>query len=214
MLPMWRRILILIVSDIEGTTRDTLEEVVNLHGIPVRLIDTAGMRDSADAIEQQGVRRTRDQIETADLILEVVDGTRPRVSHLDGQEIGSRHHILIVNKCDQPLHLDWSGTGFPRISCVTGDGLEPLIDTIATELSMGAAEWGGHAVAINARHQACLKRARTALKRAQTTVENGHGAEFISLELREAMDAIGEIAGRIDTEDLLGEIFSSFCIGK
>ena len=79
---------------------------------------------------------------------------------------------------------------------------------------MGAGEWGGHAVAINARHQACLRRAKTALQLAADALKSGEGAEFISIELREAMDAIGEIAGRIDTEELLGEIFSSFCIGK
>jgi len=89
-----------------------------------------------------------------------------------------------------------------------------LSDAIAHELSMGAGEWGGHAVAINARHQTCLKRAQAALESAEKTLQEGAGAEFISIELRDAMDAIGEIAGRIDTEELLGEIFSSFCIGK
>jgi tRNA modification GTPase len=79
---------------------------------------------------------------------------------------------------------------------------------------MGAGEWGGHAVAINTRHQACLKRARAALEAAERTLNDGQSAEFISVELRDAMESIGEIAGRIDTEELLGEIFSSFCIGK
>ena len=79
---------------------------------------------------------------------------------------------------------------------------------------MGAGEWGGHAIAINARHQACLKRSQCALQRASKILESGEGAEFISIELRDAMESVGEIAGRIDTEDLLGEIFSSFCIGK
>ncbi len=203
-----------IVSDIEGTTRDTVEEVLNLQGIPVRLIDTAGMRESEDVVEQQGVKRTRDQIETADLILEVVDGTQPRVSHLSDDEIGGRHHIIVVNKSDLPQHSDWNSVAGSRISCITGDGLEDLIEAVAHELSMGAGEWGGHAVAINARHQACLKRAQSALEAAKNTLENGQGAEFISVELREAMESIGEIAGRIDTEELLGEIFSSFCIGK
>ena len=203
-----------IVSDVEGTTRDTVEEVLNLQGIPIRLIDTAGMRESEDVVEQQGVKRTRDQLESADLILEVVDGTQPVVTHLDQEEIGGRHHILVVNKCDLAEHPDWSSAVGARISCVTGEGLEGLSDAIAHELSMGAGEWGGHAVAINARHQTCLKRAQAALESAEKTLQEGAGAEFISIELRDAMDAIGEIAGRIDTEELLGEIFSSFCIGK
>lgn len=203
-----------IVSDVEGTTRDTVEEVLNLQGIPVRLIDTAGMRETEDAIEQQGVSRTRAQVETADLILEVVDGSQPRSHFLSEEEIGGRHHILVLNKSDLDLHPDWQTSSGVPVSCTSGDGLDALISTIAEELSMGAAEWGGHAVAINARHQSCLKRAKSALEAAQKTLTGGAGAEFISVDLREAMEAIGEIAGRIDTEELLGEIFSSFCIGK
>lgn len=203
-----------IVSDIEGTTRDTVEEVLNLKGIPVRLIDTAGMRESSDTIEQQGVVRTRDQLETADLILEVVDGTKPRIRHLSDEEIGKRHHILVINKSDLAAHEDWQGVDGVHICCTQGEGIDELIDTISDELAMGSGEWGGHAVAINARHQACLKQANKALDEALQTLTDGAGAEFISIELREAMGAIGEIAGRIDTEELLGEIFSSFCIGK
>lgn len=203
-----------IVSDIEGTTRDTVEEVINLQGIPVRLIDTAGMRETADVIEQQGVSRTQAQVKTADLVLEVVDGSQPRNHLLTEQDIEGRHHLLVVNKSDLDLHADWQDAGGVRISCTRGDGLDALIAKITEELSMGAAEWGGHAVAINARHQACLKRAKAALEAAEQTLLTGAGAEFISVDLREAMEAIGEIAGRIDTEELLGEIFSSFCIGK
>ena len=203
-----------IVSDVEGTTRDTVEEVVNLQGIPVRLIDTAGMRDSEDVVEVQGVKRTRDQLGMADLILEVVDGTQACVRHLAEHEVEGRHHILVINKSDLEEHSDWAAANGVRISCMTGEGLAELSDVIAKELSMGSGEWGGHAVAINARHQACLKRAQAALNAASETLQGGMGAEFVSIELRDAMEAIGEIAGRIDTEDLLGEIFSSFCIGK
>lgn len=203
-----------IVSDIEGTTRDTVEEVLNLQGIPVRLIDTAGVRPTEDSIELQGVTRTRAQVETADLILEVVDGSRPRGLRLSEAEIGGRHHLLVINKSDLALHDDWQDVAGVRVSCLDGDDLSELVDTLAQELSMGAGEWGGHAVAINARHQSCLKRARQSLLAAESTLQAGEGAELISMDLREAMDAIGEIAGRIDTEELLGEIFSSFCIGK
>jgi tRNA modification GTPase len=203
-----------IVSEIEGTTRDTVEEVINLQGIPVRLIDTAGVRETEDTIEQQGVDRTRAQVKTADLILEVVDGSQAQILRLSEEEVSGRHHILVLNKSDLGLHADWQNAGGVHVSCL-GDGtLDELVDTIAHELSMGAGEWGGHAVAINARHQACLKRACKALDAAEQTLLSGQGAEFISMDLREAMDAIGEIAGRIDTEELLGEIFSSFCIGK
>ena len=203
-----------IVSEIEGTTRDTVEEVINLQGIPVRLIDTAGVRHTEDVIEQQGVARSRAQIETADMILEMVDGSLPSNLRLTAEEIGRRHHILVMNKSDLGLHSDWANSQGVHVSCFGEGDLDELVDTIVHELSMGAGEWGGHAVAINARHQACLKRARQALEAAEESLNSGQGAEFISMDLREAMDAIGEIAGRIDTEELLGEIFSSFCIGK
>ena len=160
------------------------------------------------------MQRTRAQVDTADLILEVVDGTQARKQSLTEEEIKGRHHLLIINKSDLEQHSDWEEMQATRISCATGDGLDTLVQTIAEELSMGVGEWGGHAVAINARHQSCLRRAKEALRQAAETLASGDGAEFISIELREAMEAIGEIAGRIDTEELLGEIFSSFCIGK
>ncbi len=203
-----------IVSEIEGTTRDTVEEVLNLEGIPVRLIDTAGMRETEDVIEQQGVERTLSQVETADLILEVVDGSQARNQHLTDEQIDGRHHILVINKTDLTTHEDWRDNEGVMISCSSGVGIDGLVQKIAEELAMGNAEWGGHAVAINARHQACLKRAESSLLAANHTLGSGQGAEFIAMDLRDAMQAIGEIAGRIDTEELLGEIFSSFCIGK
>jgi len=165
-------------------------------------------------VESQGVERTRAQVKMADLILEMVDGTEPMTRHLSEDEVAGKHHILVINKCDLSQHADWVGKPGVRISCVNGEGLDQLGDVIAEELSMGAGEWGGHAVAINARHQACLKRAQAAIGSARATLQQGMGAEFVSIELRDAMEAIGEIAGRIDTEELLGEIFSSFCIGK
>jgi tRNA modification GTPase len=133
---------------------------------------------------------------------------------LTEDEVAGRHHLLVINKSDLKEHADWAEVSGVRISCMSGDGLEELGNVIAAELSMGAGEWGGHAVAINARHQACLKRALAAIQAAEKTLQEGAGAEFVSVELRDAMEAIGEIAGRIDTEELLGEIFSSFCIGK
>ena len=191
-----------------------MEEVLNLEGIPVRLIDTAGMRETEDVIEQQGVARTRNQVANADLILEVIDGSEPSAHRLTDEEINGRHHILVINKADLEIHSNWQACDGVMISCSNDEGLDDLIRKITEVLSMGAAEWGGHAVAINARHQSCLKRAECSLTAAKSTLESGEGAEFISVDLREAMEAIGEIAGRIDTEELLGEIFSSFCIGK
>ena len=203
-----------IVSDIEGTTRDTVEEVINVKGIPVRLIDTAGVRESVDLIEQQGIVRSEKQIELADLILEVVDGSKPGERLLTEEQINGRHHLLVVNKTDLGQDDVWGGSAGVRVSCVDENGLDGLADAISDVLSLSESAWGGHAMAINARHQDCLKKAGEFLANARESLELNTGIEFASIDLREALNAIGEIAGRVDTEEILGEIFGSFCIGK
>ncbi|MFC4995121.1 tRNA uridine-5-carboxymethylaminomethyl(34) synthesis GTPase MnmE [Rubritalea tangerina] len=203
-----------IVSDVEGTTRDTVEEVINVKGIPVRLIDTAGVRDSSDRIEQQGIVRSEKQIEMADLILEVVDGSKAGERLLGEDQIRGRHHLLVVNKTDLGQDDVWAGSGGVRISCRQDHGLDALADAISEELLLSESSWGGHAMAINARHQDCLKKASKSLDVARESLELQAGVEFAAIDLREALDAIGEIAGRVDTEEILGEIFGSFCIGK
>jgi tRNA modification GTPase len=203
-----------IVSEIEGTTRDTVEEVINVKGIPVRLIDTAGVRESTDQIEQQGIVRSEKQIELADLILEVVDGSKPGERLLTEDQINGRHHLLVVNKTDLGQDDVWSASGGVEISCFDENGLDGLADAISDELLLSESTWGGHAMAINARHQDCLKKAGEFLANARESLVLNTGIEFASIDLREALNSIGEIAGRVDTEEILGEIFGSFCIGK
>lgn len=203
-----------IVSDVEGTTRDTVEEVINVEGIPVRLIDTAGVRESEDVVERAGIVRSEEQIKMADLILEVVDGSRAGERLLDDEVIGGRHHLLVVNKADLGEADEWAGSGGVRVSCAEANGLDALAKAIGDELVMSGGAFGGHAVAINARHQDCLRRAEVSLGLAREAMVAGESGEFVSLDLREALEAVGEIAGRVDTEEILGEIFGSFCIGK
>ena len=201
-----------IVSAREGTTRDTIEEVVNLRGIPLRLIDTAGVRDSEDEIEREGIAMTHGQIERADLVLEVRDLSAPH--HEDAPEIpeGLRR-LVICNKCDRE-DASWEGVEGVRISCETGAGFEDLEEAIAGILALDEAHWGDHSVAVNARHQACLARAQDSLDRAVASLAGGEEPEFTALDLRESLTAVGEIAGVVDTEEILGEIFGNFCIGK
>ncbi len=204
-----------IVSEVAGTTRDTIEELINLAGIPLRLIDTAGIREAGDRIEEEGIRRTVRQIESADLLLEIVDASvgkpQPLVTDLPDRV----RYLLILNKCDLEEHPDWSGAEGIRLSCESCEGFERLESVIAELLHLGAAEWGDHAVAINARHQACLERAQAALTAAIRLLQPGcTDSELAAMDLRDALDALGEVVGKIDTEDLLGVIFSSFCIGK
>lgn len=202
-----------IVSDVAGTTRDTVEEVVNLGGIPIRLIDTAGMREAADELERHGVERTRRKLEEADLVLEVVDGSVAPRRTLEAGEL-TAHHLLVRNKSDLGEHPGWGDRGGVGISCVEGRGSEELVRAIRNELELDAGTWGQEAVAVNTRHQDCLRRGAAALAAGREALEAGQSPEFAALDLREALDAIGEIAGKVDTEELLGEIFGRFCIGK
>jgi len=203
-----------IVSDIAGTTRDTLEEIINLNGIPLRLVDTAGVREASDRIEAEGIQRTVREIEAADLLLEVADAfqARPEEGILPAT---AARHLLVLNKSDLGEHPSWSGVQAVRISCATGEGFAPLAERIRETLHFSEADWGEHAVAINARHQASLQLARTGLLAALELLDDQNSdAELAAIDLREALDALGEIPGKVDSEDLLGVIFSRFCIGK
>ncbi len=192
--------------------------MVNIQGIPLRLIDTAGVRISEDKIEQQGIKRSEQQIELADLIIEVVDGSKPTKRLLTEEQIAGRNHVLVINKNDLGVDDYWRDAEGVNISCsseVAGEvGMDRLGNKIADELLLSEITWGGHAVAINARHQECLRRGKTALIAARAGLESSIGAEFCALDLRDALDAIGEVAGRVDTEEIFDAIFGAFCIGK
>ncbi|MCF6313327.1 MAG: tRNA uridine-5-carboxymethylaminomethyl(34) synthesis GTPase MnmE [Verrucomicrobiales bacterium] len=206
-----------IVSDVAGTTRDTLEEVINLRGIPLRLVDTAGVHRSQDAIEQQGIERTRLQVKNADLILRVVDGSEAKGAEglVEQQEEG--RHLLILNKSDLGQHSDWDDDDGIRISCTENQGIAALEDAIFDSLAAEGEGWGGSLVAINSRHKDCLKRASADLLAAENGLNPAGGGampEITAMELRSALDHVGQIVGQVDAEEVLGEIFSSFCIGK
>jgi tRNA modification GTPase len=205
-----------IVSETPGTTRDTIEETINVRGIPVRLIDTAGKRSSDDSIEQEGIRRTELQLAQADLVLQVVDaslppGTEPGQSMLTEEQ---KNRILVLNKVDLGIHEDWASAKGVRFSCRTREGEEALNQAIWDSVMTGGLSSQDFRIAISARHQACLQKAITELEAAKRGMANSELPELISIELRGALDAIGDVIGRHDTEDLLGRIFSEFCIGK
>ena len=203
-----------IVSETAGTTRDTIEETINLHGLPIRLVDTAGVRQAGDPLEAQGIQRTVQQIEQADLLLEVADASLPRPTDAVLPSTRARR-ILILNKADLGEHPSWANTRAVRFSCRIGRGFDELSAAIRDALHFSEADFGEHAVAINARHQASLQNARTHLLAAlEILADPSADTEIAAIDLREALDALGEIPGRVDTEDLLGVIFSRFCIGK
>ena len=204
-----------IVSDLAGTTRDTIEETINLHGIPLRLVDTAGVRAASNRIEAEGIRRTVRQIESADLLLEIADASTPPPPAAAVFPPATANHLLVLNKLDLGEHPSWAGVPAVRLSCTSGAGFEALSTAIRDALHFGEVDWGEHAVAINARHQTSLLAARVGLLAALDLLDDPAGdPELAAIDLREALDALGEIPGRVDTDDLLGVIFSRFCIGK
>ena len=205
-----------IVSEVPGTTRDTIEESLDVRGLPLRLIDTAGLRDSVDPVENAGMARTRATLERADLALHVVDGSRPPTSQAPPKI--AEHAavtILILNKAD--LGLDAAWRDHPEavaVSCREHTGIDAVADAIYQRVTGGQVTWSDVSAAINARHQSCLQRARTSLQAAREALAGGLSAEFVALDLRTALDAVDEIIGAVDTEEILGKIFASFCIGK
>ena len=208
-----------IVSETPGTTRDTIEETINVRGIPVRLVDTAGRRSSEDSIEQEGIRRTELQLAQADLVLQVVDASLPdktRGNEGEGSKVSDerQNRILVLNKVDLGLHPDWKSRPGVRFSCRTRKGEEALNQAIWDFVMTGGFSGQDFRIAISVRHQACLQKAVTELEAAKAGLANNELPELISIELRGALDAIGDVIGRHDTEDLLGKIFSEFCIGK
>jgi len=206
-----------IVSPVAGTTRDTIEETANIRGLPVVFVDTAGLRESRDDIEREGIRRTRAMVAKAELVLHVLDATEP-MSAEDEQflaELGGKKRIVVLNKSDL-VQADCYKTLKQAIavSCLTGSGLEALKDAIKETVWAGEIHAEMLQVAINSRHQDALQRARAATVRTAEALRTDLTLELVALDLHIAVNAVGEVVGRTTTEDLLDSIFSQFCIGK
>ena len=200
-----------IVSNTAGTTRDTIEESVTVGGLCLRLIDTAGLHHSEDALECAGMERSRRAGAEADLLLEVADASAPR-AELPLEQTGA-HRLCILNKADLPEHSDWTDSTALRISCRTGEGREALEAAIG-ELFLHRRAETDTLAAINLRHRHALQSALEATLRAREAIVAGVSPEFVSVDLREALEGVGAITGRIDTEDILDHVFSTFCLGK
>jgi len=208
-----------IVSAIPGTTRDTIAETANIRGLPVVFIDTAGLREARDEIEVEGVRRSRQTLQQAEFILHVFDAAAP-LTEADEKylaEFAGKKRILVRNKIDLPvrLHLppDFKGS-VADICCLTGRGIEPLKDTIKDLVWSGEIKAEMLQVMINSRHQDALNRARSATLHTLAALRANQPLELVALDLRIAVNAVGEIVGQTTTEDLLDIIFSQFCLGK
>jgi tRNA modification GTPase len=212
-----------IVTPIEGTTRDILREHIEISGMPIHIVDTAGLRDSPDTIEQEGIRRAKKEMETADRILLVVDSSSAdnlnseniwpeEIEHLSG-EIPT---TIIYNKCDISKRKAEAQTNLDiptiHLSAKTGEGLELLKNHLKT--CMGLSDSNEGSFSARRRHLDALKKARECLQQGIDQLEQAGAGELLAEDLRQCQNYLGEITGTFTSDDLLGEIFSSFCIGK
>ena len=210
-----------IVTPIAGTTRDVIEEAINLDGLPVRLWDTAGIRESEDQIERIGVDLSREHVSKADAVLVVLDGsqvlTTEDKSLLD--QVTSKKVLVMINKADLPARLAVNelgplvdGRNVCTVSAKTREGIAALKQSLRALVL--DAEMETPLVITNLRHRSALERGQLALSRAATALGEGYAPEFVAMDLNEARSALEEITGLIQSDDILERIFAEFCIGK
>lgn len=213
-----------IVTEIPGTTRDTIEEYLDIKGLPVRIIDTAGIRAAEGEVEELGIRRSRQKIETADLVLLMIDGTAPLVA--DDYELyhslSAKPHLLVVNKIDiaSPLNVAeiqkaFSGAPLVAVSAKSLAGLDDL-ETAVFEMACGKdLRWDtGNDCVPNQRHRLSFIQALSAVERVQEGLLAGLPPDLIAIDLQSALEYLGEVVGETSVDDLLDLIFTRFCIGK
>ena len=212
-----------IVTDVPGTTRDIIEEEISVAGIPLRLLDTAGLRAAEDAVEQIGVARTEQHLMDAELILAVFDASEPLTAEdhalLTRLSAAAADTIILCSKEDRPSVLsaaDFSAVAAPvlRISAQEGTGLDALREEIAAHIVRREGDLSDGALPNKEREIEALRRAETHLTAAAETLTADLGTDFVSIDLRAAYDALGEILGETVDTDLIDRIFSEFCIGK
>jgi tRNA modification GTPase len=192
-----------IVSPTAGTTRDTIEEIIQVHGIPLRLVDTAGLRESSDDIERVGIQRTERELDRADLVIEVVDASQPAsaAQRLNLPDSIANRRILILNKADLTLHPDWQpGPRAIPVSCQNRTGLPELRDAIRSIVLQGGSLSFDHPVAINTRHKSCFERVETHITAALAALQAQAAPEFIALDLREALQAYHASVAFVDAQ--------------
>lgn len=208
-----------IVTDVPGTTRDTLSEAIDIGGVPVVLTDTAGLRETTDDVETLGIERTHRAMGEADLVLLVLDGSG-EVGPEDRQLLSrttESNRIVVMNKCDLPSFQSLVRC-VPEVEAInvsarTGEGLATLHSAIVARLNSAGAE-DGSLLITNARHYDLLCNARRELDVARACFRDRHSEELVLAPLHNALKLLGQITGETTTEDILSEIFSTFCIGK
>ena len=209
-----------LVSAEPGTTRDYLEERIIIGPHSLRLIDTAGINPQPAPLEKLGMEKTMERVQEADLILLVIDSAQPAPQFPESliSYLAQARTLVVSNKSDLPPHGDlaetYAGYELARVSALTGDGLEQLQAAIVRRAEALSVTLGAEIIAINARHADALGRAQTCLESSVEKLQNHEASELVASELRGALDAFGEISGKIDNERMLDRLFAAFCIGK
>jgi len=214
-----------IVTELPGTTRDVIEEYLNIKGLPLRIMDTAGIREVQDIAEKEGVKRSLQSIQNADLVIAIFDSSEP-LKDEDFEfieKLNNKNTIVALNKCDLPAAfgkdtivscLASNATHILNISANRGDGLEDLKDRIFESCLKDWKEEREGVVVTNLRHKIAIQNAKTSLDRAVFALIQNQPLEILALELRDSLDRLGEVVGVVTTEDILNKIFNNFCIGK
>ncbi len=212
-----------IVTEMPGTTRDVIEDYLNINGLPLRIMDTAGIRETHDLAEIEGVKRSLKAIEGADIVLAVLDASRP-FDEADKEvieKVKDKKTVIVINKSDieSPVFgLQPSAFSFQpvvRVSALKGDGIDDLKDAIYSLcITAGKASDAEDIIITNLRHRQSIDRALKSIEDAENALKRNEPLEVVALFLRESLDSLGEIIGAVTTEDILNKIFSEFCIGK
>jgi len=209
-----------IVSDIAGTTRDTIEDEMNIHGVTFRFIDTAGIRETADIIEAKGVERTREKMKQARLIIYLFDPIQDTIEDMQSQ-LAEVHElqipfVIIINKCDlltEKQKASYEALAPLYISAKKQIGVEELKEELINRVQLGNLNTDDVMVT-NIRHVEALQKTSDSLERVLFGIDNPVTSDFLAMDIRQALYHLGEITGSVSTDDLLDNIFSKFCIGK
>ncbi len=212
-----------IVTEIPGTTRDTIEEVISIKDIPVKLTDTAGIRETEDQIERIGIEKSKESFNRADLVIFIVDGSSP----LSGEDrkimskIGGRKAIVLINKIDlglkaeeEELRITLPHAGIIKASIRNNVGIEELEQEIASMVYGGQIKQEESLLVTNVRHMELLEKAKAAINDALAMAKNTEALDFIEVDVRRCWELLGEIIGESVTEDIIDQVFARFCLGK
>lgn len=212
-----------IVTEYEGTTRDTIEEFVNIEGVPLKLIDTAGIRDAKDEVEKIGIKKSKEIANDADLVIAIFDSskelTKEDIEILN--IIKNKKSIILLNKADLNSVLNENDNRFEditeniiKISALNGDGLEKLYSLISKMFSLEEINVDNDVIITNLRHKNLISKAIENVKKAKDTVEKNMPIDIIAIFVKDILEDLGNITGEIVTDDIINEIFSKFCLGK